>query len=108
MNEETKKKIEDLIKSREIFIFMKGSPDAPLCGFSMQASNAIKKFTDDFGFYNVLEDDEIREAIKEYSDWPTLPQIYMEGEFVGGCDIVMEMMGSGELEAKIENIKTTS
>ncbi len=105
MNEELKQKIDDLIKSHQIFIFMKGEPNRPMCGFSMQAVQAIKKFTDDFGFYNVLEDDEMREAIKEYSQWPTLPQIYFDGEFVGGCDIILDMLGSGELEAKVAQTK---
>ena len=101
MTEDLKQKIEKLINSHEIFIFMKGEPDRPMCGFSMQAVSAIKKFTNDFGFYNVLEDDEMREGIKEYSDWPTLPQVYFDGEFAGGCDIILEMLGSGELEEKL-------
>ena len=105
MQEDLKKKIEDLINSHEIFIFMKGTPQQPMCGFSNQVYGAIGKYTDDFGFFNVLEDDIIREGIKEYSEWPTLPQVYMNGEFVGGCDIVMEMMESGELEAAVDKTK---
>lgn len=104
MKEELKKKIDDLIKSHEIFIFMKGTPDQPMCGFSMQAAQAIKRYTNDFGFYDILQDEEMRQAIKEYSDWPTLPQVFLEGEFVGGCDIIMEMMGTGELEARISAV----
>lgn len=98
MNEQLKSKIEDLIKSHKVFIFMKGTPERPQCGFSMQAVNILSQTHPEFGFYNILEDDEMREAIKEYSSWPTLPQIFINGEFVGGCDIITEMFESGELQ----------
>lgn len=76
---------------------MKGVPDRPQCGFSMQSVNILKQAHPEFGSYNILEDEAMREAIKEYTSWPTIPQIFINGEFVGGCDIITEMFESGEL-----------
>jgi len=98
MNKEKKKKIIDLIEKNKICLFMKGTPDAPQCGFSMAVSNVLKHLDVDFLGINVLEDQNIREDIKKHSDWPTIPQLYIKGEFVGGCDIVKEMFESGELK----------
>ena len=93
-------KIKDLIKneidSNEVCLFMKGTPDAPQCGFSMAVSNLLKILEVKFKGVNVLENQEVRQGIKEFSDWPTIPQLYVKKEFVGGCDIVKEMYG-GEL-----------
>jgi len=104
MKEETKKKITDLIEKNSICLFMKGTPDVPQCGFSMAVSNVLKHLKVDFTGVNVLENPEIRDGIKVYSDWPTIPQLYIKGEFIGGCDIVKEMFENGELKNKlIEN-----
>ena len=91
-------KIESLIKDNEVCLFMKGTPDAPQCGFSMAVTNVLKHLNVNFKGINVLEDQKLREGIKIFSDWPTIPQLYVNKEFVGGCDIVKEMYESGELK----------
>ena len=103
MKEETKKKISDLIQTNKICLFMKGTPDVPQCGFSLAVSNVLKHLDVKFTGVNILEDPEIREGIKEYSDWPTIPQLYIKGEFIGGCDIVKEMFEKGDLQAKLKD-----
>ena len=92
------KKIKDIIITNDIVLFMKGTPDAPQCGFSMAVSNILKHLNVKFEGVNVLSSDELRKGIKEYTDWPTIPQLYVKGEFVGGCDIVREMFDKGELK----------
>ena len=104
MNEIVKKKIENIIKKDEVCLFMKGTPDAPQCGFSLAVSNVLKHLKVNFNGVNVLEDKELREGIKEYSDWPTIPQLYYKEKFLGGCDIVKEMFEKGELQ-KALNLK---
>ena len=84
-------KIKNIIDSNEIVLFMKGTPSAPQCGFSLAVSNILKHLKVNFEGINVLESNEIRQGIKNYTDWPTIPQLYVKGEFVGGCDIVKEM-----------------
>ena len=91
------KKIKTIIDSNNIVLFMKGTPDSPQCGFSMAVSNILKHLKVNFEGVNVLESNEMRQGIKNYTDWPTIPQLYIKGEFVGGCDIVKEMFESGEL-----------
>ena len=98
MNEATKKKIDDIIEKNEICLFMKGTPDVPQCGFSLAVSNMLKHLNVKFIGVNVLEDDDLRQGIKQYSDWPTIPQLYIKKKFLGGCDIVKEMFESGELK----------
>ena len=93
-----KNKIENLINENDVCLFMKGTPDAPQCGFSMAVSNMLKILEVNFKGVNVLEDQSLREGIKIYSDWPTIPQLYVKNEFIGGCDIVKEMYESGELK----------
>ena len=88
---DTKEKLKEIINSNDVCLFMKGVPEAPQCGFSMSVSNILKHLNINFKGINVLEDESIRMGIKEYSDWPTIPQLYIKGEFVGGCDIVKEM-----------------
>ena len=109
MDENTKNTIQNHIDSNEICLFMKGTPDAPQCGFSMAVTNMLKLLEVNFHSVNVLEDQNIREGIKTFSDWPTIPQLYIQKEFIGGCDIVKEMYESGELvklfEAKGINFK---
>ena len=94
---DTKIKIENLIKENEVCLFMKGIPDAPQCGFSMVVVNILKHLKISFKGINVLEDEGLRQGIKEFSDWPTIPQHYVKGKFIGGCDIVKEMFEKGEL-----------
>ena len=100
---EIKEKIKNLIKENQVCLFMKGTPDAPQCGFSMAVSNMLKILEVNFKGVNVLEDQNIREGIKVYSDWPTIPQLYIKKEFVGGCDIVKEMYENGELKKVLED-----
>ena len=105
MNDSTKNKINEALKSNEICLFMKGTPEVPQCGFSLAVSNVLKHLEVKFLGINVLEDNELREGIKKYSDWPTIPQLYVKGEFVGGCDIVKEMFEKGDLQKKLEEKK---
>ena len=98
MDEKTKNIIQNHIDTNDVCLFMKGTPDAPQCGFSMAVSNMLKILEVNFKSVNVLEDQSIREGIKIYSDWPTIPQLYVKKEFVGGCDIVKEMYENGELK----------
>ena len=102
-----KKKISDLISSDDVVLFMKGTPDFPQCGFSANVIGILNYFGVKFSSINVLEDNEIREGIKEFSDWPTIPQIYIKKEFIGGFDILKEMLENGEIETlfKEKNIK---
>ena len=102
MDDNTKKNIEELINKNEVCLFMKGTPDVPQCGFSMAVSNVLKHLDVKFNGINVLDSNQIREGIKEFSDWPTIPQLYIKEEFVGGCDIVKEMFESGELQKKLK------
>ena len=100
---EIKDKIESLIKDNEVCLFMKGTPDAPQCGFSMAVSNILKLLEVNYKGVNVLENQNMREGIKIFSDWPTIPQLYIKKEFVGGCDIVKEMYENGELKKIFED-----
>tara|TARA_X000000368_G_scaffold270702_1_gene214595 strand:+ start:1010 stop:1327 length:318 start_codon:yes stop_codon:yes gene_type:complete len=93
-----KNDIEKIIKENNVCLFMKGTPEAPQCGFSMAVSNLLKHLKVDFKGINVLENEKLRQGIKEYSDWPTIPQLYVKNEFVGGCDIVKEMFEKGDLQ----------
>jgi monothiol glutaredoxin len=102
MNENVKKKIEELVKGNNVFLFMKGTPEIPQCGFSLAVSNVLKHLKVNFKSTNVLEEEEIRQGIKDYSDWPTIPQLYISGELIGGADIVKEMFEKGELKALLE------
>ena len=102
MNETTKKKIDDLIEKNDVCLFMKGTPEVPQCGFSLAVSNVLKHLKVNYRGINVLEDNELRQGIKQYSDWPTIPQLYINQKFVGGCDIVKEMFETGELKTKLK------
>jgi len=95
-------KIKEIIEKNEVCLFMKGTPEVPQCGFSLAVSNVLKHLDVKFLGVNVLDNMEIREGIKKYSDWPTIPQLYIKGEFVGGCDIVKEMFEKGELQSKLK------
>ncbi len=93
----THTRIEDIIQSHPVVLFMKGTADFPMCGFSARVATILQQLDVDFKDVNVLEDEEIRQGIKDYTNWPTIPQLYVNGQFVGGCDIVVEMYQAGEL-----------
>ena len=103
MDDQTKSLIQDHIDNNEVCLFMKGTPDAPQCGFSMAVSNILKILEVNFTGVNVLEDQNMRDGIKIFSDWPTIPQLYVKKEFVGGCDIIKEMYENGELKKTLED-----
>ena len=100
---EIKDKIKNLISENNLCLFMKGTPDAPECGFSMAVANMLKILEVNFKSVNVLSDQNIREGIKKFSEWPTVPQLYVKKEFIGGCDIVKEMFENGELKKLFED-----
>ncbi len=103
MEQQTNDLIKSEIENNEVCLFMKGTPDAPQCGFSMAVSNMLKIIEVNFKGVNVLADQKLREGIKVYSDWPTIPQLYVKNEFIGGCDIVKEMYENGELKKVLED-----
>ena len=103
MDDQTKSLIQNNIDNNDICLFMKGTPDSPQCGFSMAVTNILKILEVNFQGVNVLESQNLREGIKVFSDWPTIPQLYIKKEFVGGCDIVKEMYESGELKKVLED-----
>ena len=105
MDDNTKNIIQNHIDSNDVCLFMKGTPDAPQCGFSMAVTNMLKLLEVNFKGVNVLENQQIREGIKEYSEWPTIPQLYIKKEFLGGCDIIKEMYENGELKKILEEKK---
>ena len=98
MDEALKERIDGYIKDNDVFLFMKGNPSFPQCGFSARVADILQHVKAEYGHFDVLSDPAIREGIKVSSDWPTIPQLYVKGEFVGGCDIVMELFQSGELQ----------
>jgi monothiol glutaredoxin len=101
-NVDVNTKIEEQLKSHDILLYMKGTPDFPQCGFSGQAVAALNAIGKPYAFVNIFEDEEIRQGLKDYSNWPTFPQLYVKGELVGGSDIVVEMYHSGELKELLE------
>ena len=100
---EINKQLDEIIKNNKVVLFMKGTPDMPQCGFSMAVSNVLKHLEVKFTAINVYEDEEIRNGIKEYSNWPTIPKLYVDEEFVGGCDIIKEMFEKAELQKLFED-----
>ena len=100
------KRIEEQLKSHDVLLYMKGTPDFPQCGFSGQTVAALNAVGKPFAFVNIFEDQEIREALKTYSNWPTFPQLYVKGELIGGSDIVVEMYNSGELQTLLGDVTT--
>jgi len=98
MNEQVQSRIAGIVKSQDVVLFMKGTPLFPQCGFSSRAISILDHLGVEYGTVDVLQDQEVRQGIKEFSDWPTIPQLYVKGEFVGGSDIMMEMYEAGELE----------
>ena len=103
MDQQTNDLIKGEIENNDVCLFMKGTPDAPQCGFSMAVSNILKILEVNFKGVNVLEDQSLREGIKVFSDWPTIPQLYIKKEFIGGCDIIKEMYENGELKKIFDN-----
>ena len=102
---EINEKIKNLIDHNDVCLFMKGTPDSPQCGFSMAVSNVLKHLNVDFKGIDILEDENLRQGVKKFSDWPTIPQLYVKKEFIGGCDIVKEMFEKGELKKLFEEKK---
>jgi len=102
MEEQLKQQIENLTSSSKVFLFMKGSPQYPECGFSARVIQILQELNVEFKSFNILEDESVRQGIKEYANWPTIPQLYVDGKFVGGCDIVTEMASSGELKSLVD------
>ncbi|MDP3698031.1 MAG: Grx4 family monothiol glutaredoxin [Nanoarchaeota archaeon] len=98
MNQEMKKIIEQKINSSKVFLFMKGTPEDPQCGFSAQVVSIFEELEIAFKSFDILSDESIRQGIKEYANWPTIPQLYINGKFIGGCDIIRELAASGELQ----------
>ena len=107
MDDQTKSLIQNHIDNNEVCLFMKGTPDAPQCGFSMAVTNILKILEVNFKGVNVLEDQKLREGIKIFSDWPTIPQLYIKKEFVGGCDIIKEMYENGEIKKIFDDNQIT-
>lgn len=103
MDDQTKNLIQDHIEKNDVCLFMKGTPEAPQCGFSMAVSNLLRILEVNFKGINVLENQSLREGIKIFSDWPTIPQLYIKKEFIGGCDIIKEMYETGELKKILES-----
>jgi len=97
MDDALKERIDGDIKNNKVMLYMKGTPEDPQCGFSAQVVSVLKEYDVPFKAFNILDDDEIRQGIKEYSEWPTIPQLFVNGEFVGGCDIITELHNNGEL-----------
>jgi len=97
LDDETKKKIDEQLKNDRIVLYMKGTPQAPQCGFSAAVAQTLSTHGKPFKTYDILEDEALRQGIKEYSNWPTIPQIYIDGKFIGGCDIVMDLEKKGDL-----------
>mgnify|MGYP000716201532 CR=1 FL=1 len=102
MDDQTKNLIQNHIDNNDVCLFMKGTPDTPQCGFSMTVSNILKHLNIEFRGINVLDDEDLRQGIKDFSDWPTIPQLYINGKFIGGCDIVKEMFENDELKSVLD------
>ena len=101
-------KINNLVKTNDIVLFMKGNAEMPLCGFSARVVAILNHLKVEFIDINILEDESLRQGIKDYSDWPTIPQLYVKGDFIGGCDIIKNMFENGELQALLTDKSLTS
>ena len=102
MNDEIKQKIQEMINNNDVFLFMKGTPDMPQCGFSSQVVFVLNKLGVKFNSFDILTDESIRAGVKDFSNWPTLPQLYIKKKFIGGCDITIQLYESGELKKILE------
>ena len=103
MSDNIKEEISKMVSAYKVVLFMKGNPDMPMCGFSSRVVDILNKLGTQYQAYDVLSNGKLRSGIKEFSNWPTLPQLYIDGEFVGGCDFCVEMFESGELAKKLDN-----
>ena len=101
MDEPLKQQIESLINSKKVFLFMKGTPENPACGFSMRITQILQNLNVEFDSFDIFSNQEVRQGIKDYSNWPTIPQLFINGKFIGGCDIVEQLQQSGELQKLI-------
>lgn len=108
MSEDVQQTIRQQVDENPVILYMKGTPQFPQCGFSMKAAQALAGCGVEFAYVNVLDDENIRQGIKEFGDWPTIPQLYVDGELVGGCDIILEMYESGELEQTVQSAGQSS
>ena len=108
MDASTKQRIDPMLDQNRVFLFMKGSPDYPQCGFSMRAVSILRALGVQFGSFDILSDDEIRQSVKEYASWPTYPQLWVDKQLVGGSDIMMEMWEGGDLEKLVEGVPKAS
>ena len=106
MTTEINSRIEKQLTANPILLYMKGSPDFPQCGFSAQTVAALKQVDAHFSYVNIFEDPDVREGLKVYSNWPTFPQLYIKGELIGGCDIVIEMYKNGELKQMVDEVQS--
>jgi len=104
MNRDVQAEIRELVHAAPVVLFMKGTPEMPMCGFSARTVQALRSIGAEFRTVNVLADPEVREAVKSYANWPTIPQLYVKGEFVGGCDIAVELVRTGELAKRIASL----
>jgi monothiol glutaredoxin len=102
MSDPIRDQIDQAVKNNKVLVFMKGTPDQPMCGFSAATIQVIKRLNVPFAAVNVLEDEHIRQGVKDYSSWPTIPQIFINGEFVGGNDIIQQMYANGELQKLVQ------
>ncbi|MFN4263877.1 MAG: Grx4 family monothiol glutaredoxin [Thioalkalivibrionaceae bacterium] len=102
MADEVLERIDEVVKNNPVVIFMKGTPQFPMCGFSSRAVEALKRCNKEFAYVNVIVDQEVMQNLPRYADWPTFPQVYVDGELIGGCDITLEMFESGELQKVID------
>lgn len=98
----TLERIDQMVKEHPVVLFMKGTPQFPMCGFSSRTVDALKQINQPFAFCNVIADPDVRAELPKYQDWPTFPQLYIKGELVGGCDIIMDMVESGDLAPMLE------
>jgi len=105
MNDNVKKQIEDDITQNKILVYMKGSPDSPQCGFSKTVVDILALHDAEFKHVNILDEPEVRQGVKEYTDWPTIPQVFINGEFIGGCDVVLDLHNNGELDKILSAVK---
>lgn len=105
MDDQVKTLIDDMVNTKKVFLFMKGTPKMPQCGFTERVVDILNRLEVEYGSFNILLDDRIRQGVKEYSNWPTLPQLYINGKFIGGCDIVVALYEKGQLQKMLQEEK---